>query len=101
MGADATGPDATHVGEQMTLLTGLERYLSCELGMAKPAPEAFLKVAELARIEPERSLMIDDAPENVRGAREAGFKALLFQDEAVLRAALVEAGVLAAGCPAI
>lgn len=76
----------------MEELADVERYLSCDLGLAKPAPEAFLKVAELAKIDPRRSLMIDDLPENVRGAEEAGFHGLLFQGEAALREALSEAG---------
>jgi HAD superfamily hydrolase (TIGR01509 family) len=84
-----------HADPRMAELAGVERYLSCELGLVKPAPEAFLKVAELARIDPRRSLMIDDVPENVRGAREAGFQGLLFQGEAALREALLEAGVAA------
>ncbi len=78
----------------MEELAEVERCLSCDLGLVKPAPEAFLKVAELAGIDPRRSLMIDDLPENVRGAQEAGFQGLLFQGEAELRQALLEAGVV-------
>ena len=82
-----------HVAPLMTGLGETERYLSYELGMAKPAPEAFLKVAKLAGISPQRSLFIDDVMENVRGAEQAGFQAILFTGEAALRKALPEVGL--------
>jgi FMN phosphatase YigB (HAD superfamily) len=65
-----------------------ESYVSYEIGLAKPAVEAFRSVAERAGIEPARSLFIDDLGENVAGARRAGFRAELFLDQAALERAL-------------
>lgn len=66
----------------------LEAYLSFELGMLKPTLDAFRAVAERAGIEPARSLFFDDVPANVEAARQAGFQAEVFVDEATLRQSL-------------
>ncbi len=66
-------------------LARIEAYLSHEIGRLKPDVAAFAKVAELAGIEPARSLFFDDVPANVAGARAAGFQAGVFVDEAGLR----------------
>jgi len=63
-------------------LARLEPYLSHELGLEKPAVEAFLAVASRAGIEPARSLFIDDVEANVEGARRAGFEGFRFTDQA-------------------
>lgn len=49
---------------------------SCELGVAKPDPEFFLRAARLIGDEPASVLFIDDNPPNVDGARAAGLAAV-------------------------
>ena len=63
----------------------LEAYLSHELGMLKPDPNAFTTVARRAGLTPARTLFIDDVAANVDGARRAGFLGLHFINEAALR----------------
>lgn len=63
----------------------LEAYLSHELGLMKPTPSAFVAVAERAGLDPRRTLFIDDIEANVEGARQAGFLATRFVNEATLR----------------
>jgi FMN phosphatase YigB (HAD superfamily) len=75
-------------------LARIEAYLSHEIGRLKPDVAAFAKVAELAGIDPARSLFFDDVAANVAGARAAGFQAELFVDEAGLRASLQARGLL-------
>jgi FMN phosphatase YigB (HAD superfamily) len=65
-----------------------ETYLSYEIGLAKPAVEAFRSVAERAGIDPMRSLFIDDLRENVEGARRAGFRAEVFLNKVALERTL-------------
>ncbi|MCS6981319.1 MAG: HAD family phosphatase, partial [Flavobacteriales bacterium] len=48
-------------------------FYSHQVGLRKPRPEAFLKVAEEAGLTPSRTLFVDDNPENVAGAQTAGF----------------------------
>jgi FMN phosphatase YigB (HAD superfamily) len=60
----------------------LEAHLSYEMGDAKPALSAFRLLADRAGIDPARSLFIDDKPENVAAARQAGFAAEVFTDQA-------------------
>jgi FMN phosphatase YigB (HAD superfamily) len=59
-----------------------EAHLSHEMGDAKPALSAFRLLAGRAGIDPARSLFIDDKPENVAAARQAGFAADVFTDQA-------------------
>lgn len=70
-----------------------EPYLSHEIGLEKPAVEAFAAVADKAGLEPARSLFFDDVLANVEGARRAGFQAELFQSEAGLLDDLGKRGV--------
>lgn len=70
-----------------------EPYLSHLIGHGKPAVRAFEVVAEQAGLDPARSIFFDDKPENVEGARQAGFQAEVFRDEAWLRGFLRERGV--------
>jgi putative hydrolase of the HAD superfamily len=48
---------------------------SCDIGLRKPEPEAFLRVAALTGIAPSRLAFFDDLEENVAGARRAGLQA--------------------------
>jgi FMN phosphatase YigB (HAD superfamily) len=63
-------------------LARFEAYLSHEIGQVKPALAAFRTVAARAGIMPARSLFIDDRAENVEAARQAGFDAERFTDQA-------------------
>ncbi len=51
---------------------------SCELGIVKPDPAIYHYTCEKLGIAPAEALFVDDKPENVRGAEEAGLKALRF-----------------------
>ena len=48
-------------------------FLSQEIHELKPAPDAFLKVAQLAGIEPEETLFIDDLQASCDAAAALGF----------------------------
>jgi FMN phosphatase YigB (HAD superfamily) len=69
-------------------LARLEAYLSHELGLLKPAPEAFQAVVARAGLTAGTTLFIDDLRANVDGAIRAGLQGLRFTDEAALRRAL-------------
>jgi putative hydrolase of the HAD superfamily len=71
-------------------------FNSSRLGVAKPDPEAFLTVARLLEVPPERCLFVDDRVSNVEGARAAGMRAEPFTNVASLRALLERAGLLGA-----
>jgi putative hydrolase of the HAD superfamily len=74
----------------------LERYLSHEIGLAKPARESFLEVARQAGVEPSRAIFFDDVEDNVLGARAAGFRSEVFTDQASLVRTLEALGVAGA-----
>ncbi|HEX6007262.1 MAG TPA: HAD-IA family hydrolase [Burkholderiales bacterium] len=50
-------------------------YSSHELGLRKPSPAAFTKIARDVGIAPSRLAFFDDTAENVEGARQAGLHA--------------------------
>ena len=77
----------------------LSRYLdwtfvSCETGVRKPHPEAYLCAARRLERPPERCLFVDDRASNVEAARDVGMDAVVFESASQLRAALRERGVL-------
>lgn len=78
---------------------GLSRYLrwsfvSCDIGVRKPDPGAFLVATERLGVEPGQCLFVDDREENCAAARRLGMEAERFEEAGALRAALVERGVL-------
>jgi putative hydrolase of the HAD superfamily len=72
-------------------LNTFESYLSFRLGMVKPSPDAFRRVAKDAGIEPTRSLFVDDLAENVAAAESVGFHGHVFVGQAELERFLASA----------
>lgn len=69
---------------------GLSRYLdwtgvSCETGVRKPLPAAYLGAAAAIGREPGACLLVDDREANCDGARAVGMPSVLFEDAAALR----------------
>lgn len=65
-----------------------ELLFSCELGLTKPDPECYTAAVAQLGVEPDEVLFVDDRPENVAGAENAGLRAMVFQDERGLRRSL-------------
>ncbi|MGH3480349.1 MAG: HAD family hydrolase [Nocardioidaceae bacterium] len=57
-----------------------ELLVSCDLGFAKPDPEAFLCASQAAGADPAQCLFIDDTKANVEAARQLGFRTHWFRD---------------------
>jgi putative hydrolase of the HAD superfamily len=74
-------------------LARFEAYLSHEIGVLKPRPEAYLVAARRAGLTPERLLFFDDLETNVAGARAAGLEAELFTSQAELERSLRRRGL--------
>lgn len=53
-----------------------QRFLSHELGVRKPEPESFMRVAGALDLAPGQILFFDDTVDNVVGARAAGLPAV-------------------------
>lgn len=68
---------------------------SCYVGLRKPDPAMYQRAIDIIGRPPERILFIDDRPENVAGALDAGITALRFTGQAELRKQLAEMGTLA------
>jgi 2-haloacid dehalogenase len=64
--------------------------------LIKPDPQIFRVLIERYGVDPETTVFIDDAADNVAAARNLGFMAIRFVDAPTLRADLRRLGVLAA-----
>ena len=51
-------------------------FLSYKMGLTKPSPEIFIKVAEQLGINPCEALFIDDSQANVDAASRLGFQTM-------------------------
>jgi FMN phosphatase YigB (HAD superfamily) len=68
-------------------------FVSSELGLRKPDPEAFSEVARQTGFRVSEFFFFDDTPENVEGARTAGMHAVLVQSSSDVRGALLQLGL--------
>jgi putative hydrolase of the HAD superfamily len=69
--------------------------LSFDLGFMKPEFEVFREALRLAGSRPERTLFVDDAPENVDGAARLGIQGLVYRRDADFETELRRLGVQA------
>lgn len=77
-----------------SILSEIETFFpSHEVGMRKPDLKIFQHAIESLGIKAEEALFIDDMPENVEAARQAGLKAVVFQDKNVFLEDLKQYGV--------
>lgn len=68
--------------------------VSAEHGMVKPDPRIFELAIARCRLEPGRTVFIDDSPANVGAGRAAGMHALHYTDPGELRRDLQSLGLL-------
>jgi glucose-1-phosphatase len=57
-------------------------FLSHEIKQRKPHPETFKWVCLKLKVEPEKVLFIDDSPQHITGAHEAGLQTFYYQNDA-------------------
>lgn len=83
-----------------SLIAMLERlFVSHEIGVRKPEPQAYEKVLEYLKLRPEEVIFIDDTPENVNAANQLGIKGLIMQSTSRLVRDLRELGISVALSP--
>ena len=63
-------------------------FVSSRIHFAKPDRDAYRFVLRSMRVKPSEALMVDDRPVNIRGARAAGMRAILFRNTRQFRRAL-------------
>lgn len=63
-------------GDVLALLFD-KRYYTADLGLLKPDPAIYAKVANDGSMNPKETLFLDDSPANVIGAQQAGLFSLL------------------------
>ena len=68
--------------------------ISGRIGLAKPDPRIFQHLLEAHGLSAGETLFVDDRASNVEAARAVGMGGLLFEGPALLRAALVQRGLL-------
>lgn len=68
--------------------------VSGEVGVAKPDPRIYKLAIERWRLDPPRTVFIDDSPANVAAGQQAGLHSLCFESPEQLRAALASLRLL-------
>ncbi|MHB1835411.1 MAG: HAD family hydrolase [Solirubrobacteraceae bacterium] len=69
-------------------------FVSGTEGIAKPDPEAFLRLLRRYDLMPERTLLVDDSNRNIHAARALGIRTLHFRSPEQLRERLEREGLL-------
>jgi len=89
-------PDWYHAIEERTHLSRYVTwsFVSCDTGLRKPDPQAYLHAASSLGLTPELCLFIDDQERNVRAAQAVGMQALRYEGAAELRRDLCARGLL-------
>jgi len=65
---------------KLDILRTFDKILSSSLlGIAKPDPMVYRKVASILQLEPDEILFVDDSEENVTAAAAEGFQVIHFQ----------------------
>jgi putative hydrolase of the HAD superfamily len=82
------GEAARRIAPELSPLFGRRLVCSGSLGLLKPAPEAYIACLQRLGFNALSTLVVDDRPENVAGAIEAGLDAIVFEGAALLRDAL-------------
>jgi FMN phosphatase YigB (HAD superfamily) len=84
-----------HVRRRFAVLSLFDEIVaSCEIGCCKPDPSFYEVVLRRAGTRPERTVFVDDIPENVDGAVRAGMNGVLFRGAEDLRRRLFQLGFL-------
>jgi 2-haloacid dehalogenase len=68
--------------------------VSGEHGLVKPDPRIYALTIERCRLEPSRTVFVDDSPANVAAGAEAGLHSLHFTAPEALRPELIALGLL-------
>lgn len=88
-------PYAAHLRRHQPVLGRFRGGLfSCEEGCVKPEPALFERMVERFALDPARTVLIDDAPVNVRAAGSLGWQTVLYRDALQARAALQALGLV-------
>ena len=87
-----TFPFAKGVVPELDLFDDIQ--ISGEAGMTKLDPRAFVLAIERFRVEPAKTIFVDDVAANVETAKAAGVTAIRFSDAHQLREDLTALGVL-------
>lgn len=51
--------------------------VSCDVGLRKPDKQMYLHVNDLLAVEPQATVLLDDFPSNIAGARAVGWHGVL------------------------
>ena len=80
--------EAPRILPELAAMHDVTLFVGGEIGAAKPDAAAFLAVCRAYRTAPEETILVDDSPEYVDGARAAGLRGHVFTDLPTLEAFL-------------
>lgn len=83
-----------HLRRSMTVFDEMDHvYVSHEIGCRKPDAESYLHVLKEMDVAPERSVFVDDLPENIAAAQKVGMKTVHATDPKAVHAGLAALGL--------
>ena len=83
------------IEERLELSRYLEwSFVSCDTGVRKPDPEAYLLAVRALGVDPRDCIFVDDRETNCRAARRVGMDAILFRGAESVRSEFVARGLL-------
>ena len=71
-------------------------FVSCNTGLRKPDPQAYLHAARTRSVAPQACIFVDDRGENCKAAAQVGMTAIQFSNTGALRAELRRHGLAVA-----
>ncbi len=84
--------DASSLWEKLQRLQIADLFdplvISADIGVMKPAPEAYQAVLSQLDLLPEQVFFVDDMPDNISGANAVGMRGILYQTGMNLREVL-------------
>lgn len=84
-----------YLRQRMSLFDEMDHvYVSHEIGCRKPDAESYLHVLKAMEVAPERSVFVDDLPDNIAAAKKVGMKTVHATDPDAVRAGLMAFGLI-------
>jgi epoxide hydrolase-like predicted phosphatase len=80
--------------QSMTVFNEMDHvYVSHEIGCRKPDAESYLHVLKSMNVSPERSVFVDDLPENIAAAQKVGMKTVHATNPKAVHEGLIALGL--------
>ena len=79
--SNAMSPHIRRILDENDLYSAFDRvFISSEMRRIKPDPALLTEVLETLHADPTKTVMIDDNPKNIQGAKQAGLSGIIYRN---------------------